>query len=545
MQSARLGGQRGVHLPETIEPDVVEIEKESLITKSTVTHATSTAAAQVAAASPGARLLKHNLRAGSHSPLTKAAKQSMSEINPDPEAMSQSKETLSLEEKSQQNIEGNTEELAQLQLSPQKIEVAWHTIAENNARDSALSKLPSMAEKNEIEACKAAYFENIATWLNASGALAQIQKQQLDLQHRSITKEAMLPGDILLRKESPPQSVAHATTLKFQTTQNLNGIEPNHGDHNIFHVALWIGDKSDRTRDESIEIAEARGGLGTTNAMRVLAHSIQTGQYWVYRAHPGYGLPQDACNEIREHLAQSMAAISAGPLLGKVSSVFAALFAFMEERYSSTALSTSMRADGKFSQLTLQRIQDAIRLAANPSAMSHVGPTSDSNTFREIRTLENVGRKDPKGVTRKGGDSCSTLIPRVLQTAALQIAAFNAIQKLIEEADGKPLDDEAKEKIASKIAPTDDGDINDFFKDLFANTLNEIGGLLAKNAEGIAPKTIEHFCRNEKNFEFVGVLNVASDEVLCEEMRFDKDGNPVKPTLPSVDAERNDCCTIF
>jgi hypothetical protein len=544
MQSPKLVGGGGIQPSEVGKTNVTELRERSLNTGSTEPRASQSSAAQAVAASASGRQFRHTLPKVVYVPSTRATEQSEVEVKLELEGKQKGEETSSLEEKSQPNEDSNPEYLEQFRPTREQIEAAWQTIVENNVRDSALSKVRSMAEKNEVESCKKAYFDNIATWLSAKDALAQIQKQQLDLQQQPITKDAMLPGDILLRKESPPQSAAHAMTLKFQTKQNLNGFEPNNGDHNIFHAALWIGDKSDRTMDTSKEIAEARGGLGTTNAMRVLAHSIQTGHYWVYRADPKYGLPQDTCEEIREFLTRSAASKEAGPLLGKVSSVFAELFSFMQERYSSTALSTSMRPDAKFSKLTRERVQDAIWLAANPSAMSHVGPTSDTKFFRDIRTLENAKDNLNKSVDRKGGDSCSTLIPRVLQTAALQIAAFNAIQKLIEEADGKSLDAAAREKIASKIAPTEDGDINDFFKELFANTLDEIGGLLANNAEGIAPKTIEHFCRDENNFNFVGVLSVTSDQVLREEMRFDKDGNAIEPTPPSVNAERNDCCTI-
>ena len=458
------------------------------------------------------------------------------------------------DERYEPDIKQELENFDASRLSQEELDMAWERIVENDEKNSTLCNVRSMQENGELPKRKDTYMKQVSAWLNAPDTLRQIARQHYELRHHPLTKSNMLPGDILLRKETPPQSIAHATTLQFQSKPNLNGIEPNHGDHNIFHVAQWIGDVSDARMDPFLEIAEARGGLGTTNAMRVLAHSIQAGQYWVYRANPEYGLPKDACALIANRFAGNADAGSRGPLLGKVASVTAEEFAVNKERYSKTILSTSFRTGAAFSELTESRKEDAIRLAADPSQMPHTGWTSDSDRFFEVRTQENEAKKAvegyvPKSVIREGGDTCSSFVVRTNQTAALQIAAAAEAERVLGfgHEDANP-SEPARSRLRDAIRPTQEGEVNEGMKKMLTETLTNIGGLLANNAEGLAPKTVEHFCRDKRDFKFVGVLTVAPDDVLREEMRFDADGNPIvsnnASATGSVGSDRSGCCTV-
>ena len=458
------------------------------------------------------------------------------------------------DERDEPEIKQELENIDASRPSQEELDMAWERIVENDEKNSALCNVRSMQENGELPKRKDTYMKQVSAWLNAPDTLRQIARQNYELRHHPLAKSHMLPGDILLRKETPPQSIAHATTLQFQTKPNLNGIEPNRGDHNIFHVAQWIGDPSDVHMDPFLEIAEARGGLGTTNAMRVLAHSIQAGQYWVYRANPEYGLPKDACTLIANRFANNAERGSVGPLLGKAASVVAEEFAANKERYSKTILSTSFRSGNDFSELTDLRKEDAIRLAADPSQMPHTGWTSDSDRFFEVRTQENEAKKEvegyvPKSVIREGGDTCSSFVVRTNQTAALQIAAAAEAERVLGvNPDAAYPSEPARTRLREAIQPTPEGEVNENLKKKLTDTLTGIGGLLANNAEGIAPKTVEHFCRDEHDFKFVGVLTVAPADVLREEMRFDADGNPIvssnTSTTGSVGSDKSGCCTV-
>ena len=381
------------------------------------------------------------------------------------------------------------------------------------------------------------YRNNVNAWLEDSTTTAQLVRQKQEIRDRSIGKSQMLPGDILLRKEVPPQSLAHAVTLPFQLRANLNGFEPNNGDNNIFHVAQWIGNKNDASMPEKIEIVEASGGLGTTNAMRVLAQSIQVGQYWVYRAKPHYGLPPAACNRLikrRHEEADRLGIKLIPPLIGDASSVVAQIWADKKEPYSKSMMSTATRADDEFVAPTPNSREDAFKLAAAPTSLSHVGETSETAHYRAIKARENAERGEHRGTERKGGDVCSTFVVRTAQTAALQIAAANYLEEVQDKkTQFASHENDLEVRVTDALCFDVDGQMNDSIKKIFNDAFDGFNGLIAKNPEGIAPKTIEHFCRDKQNFEFIGVLTIAADDVLEKEMCFDTEGNPIVDTSAS------------
>ena len=231
METARLAARGSVHSPDVCGISDVGEQKKNLAIGLAEVGATTSPKSQLPLVSPSAKQRGHELRAGFRAISKRAEEKSGAESKPDLEGQPPTSGI------SQLDIDLSLEDLERFRPTPQEIDAAWQTIVENDTRDSLISNLPSMSDKGVVDTYKAAYVANINTWLAAKDTLSQIKRQRSDLRDRAITKMAMLPGDILLRKESPPQSLAHATTLKFQTKRYLNGIEPNNGDHNIFHVA--------------------------------------------------------------------------------------------------------------------------------------------------------------------------------------------------------------------------------------------------------------------------------------------------------------------
>ena len=418
-------------------------------------------------------------------------------------------------------------------ISQDEVNAAWNKIVADDIEMGRRTNTKSMSQNQKLESSEAQYRTSVNAWLDNPTTEAQLVQQKQEIRDRPIDKSKMLPGDLLLRKEAPPQSLAHALTLPFHLKQNLNGIAQNNGDHNVFHVAQWIGNKNDRTVDTKIEIAEARGGLGTTNALRVLAQSIQAGQYWVYRAKPDYGLPPAARDEIigrRREEAARFGTNAVPPMIGEASSVIAEMFADKKEPYSKSMLSSSMRADGEFVEPTPYSREDAFKLAAAPTSMSHVGETSENVHYHEVKTRENAERHEKRSVKREGGDTCSTFVARTAQTAALQIAAayyMEQFDKKIKETHPALDNDAVRALLREAVHFSDDGQMNDNVRETFDQAFDGFTGLIAKNPEGLAPKTIEHFCREDDNFEFVGVLTIGAADVLEKEMCFDEKGNPI------------------
>ena len=427
-------------------------------------------------------------------------------------------------------------------ITQNEVDNAWKKIRQDDTEKSTRSNTKSMSQSKTLDRDETKYRTSVKAWLDDPATSAQLVRQKQEIRDRAVGKLQMLPGDILLRKEAPPQSLAHSITLPFHLKRNLNGIEPNNGDHNIFHVAQWIANKNDTSSETNIEIAEARGGIGTTNALRVLAQSIQVGQYWVYRAKPDYGLPPAARDIILKRRFEEIArsAINAvPPMIGEASSVIAEIFADKKEPYAKSQLSSSMRADGEFVEPTSDSREDAFKLAAAPTSMSHVGETSENTHYRDIKTRENEERGEQRGTERDGGDTCSTFVVRIAQTAALQIAAACYLEQVVDkknENKQSPLDEDGlKALIHDALHISKDGQMNDNIRHIFNEAFDGFSGLISKNPEGLAPKTIEHFCRDEKDFEFVGVLTIESGDVLQKEDSFDKEGNKISATsaLPS------------
>ena len=419
---------------------------------------------------------------------------------------------------------------------------AWEKIVQANIKNSKASKSQSMQQSGTLPRDSVRYRNNVNAWLENSTTAAQLVRQKQEIRDRAIGKSQMLPGDIVLRKEAPPQSLAHAVTLPFQLRANLNGIEPNNGDNNIFHVAQWIGNKNDASMQEKTEIVEASGGLGTTNAMRVLVQSIQVGQYWVYRAKPHYGLPpaaRDILIKRRHEEADRLGIKLVPPLIGEASSVVAQICADNKEPYSKSMMSAATRADGEFVEPTPNSRKDAFKLAAAPNSMSHVGETSENAHYRVVKARENAERGEHRGTEREGGDVCSTFIVRIAQTAALQIAAANYLEEVHDKKTNLASDaNDLKVRVRDALCFDADGQMNDNIKKILNEAFDSFTGLIAKNPEGIAPKTIEHFCRDKQNFEFIGVLSIAADDVLEKERCFDMKGDPIfdASALPSDSA---------
>ncbi|WP_442783898.1 hypothetical protein [Collimonas fungivorans] len=344
------------------------------------------------------------------------------------------------------------------------------------------AKMDEMVAKGKFTVTEAdtVIKSQMQTWLKKPGTEAALHTQATQSFTHKIGKEDLFPGCILVRKESIPESKAHAFSLGLQMVPDLNGIENNQGDDNCFHIMMWAHDQHNPVKTEldgkgEAEQLEARGGLGTSNTMRVQASSIQEGQYWVYK-------PTD--RNVGDWAAQ------AGQM-------------WQDVPYSKTILGTSMKPGDKFTKFTEAAQKDILRVASDP--FTHAPPQaqpSDGVHFLSMTPKE-----------RTPGEICSSVAVRLYQAAHAQIALANQVEKNQE----LPTDDEA-EAMLEKI-------------------VSEFTGLMANNAEGVSPKSVEHFCKvgktaeGEPQFNFLGVLTVDAKDVLYPEARYDSENNRI-PAAP-------------
>lgn len=479
--------------------------------------------------------------------------------------------------------------------SREEIENTWDAIVEN---DRATNGKITVSEES-IATNKAAYLKNVNNWLNDIDALQQIAQQKLERATSPITVMDMRPGDIFVRKEVPPQSMAHSTTLPKQMAgaAEHNGIEKNKGHTNCFHAGQWVngsfpdlirnaahecGVRSDEMDTvvekfvkaiqeavqtgkatteildillkETDQIAEARGGLGTTNALRVLVHSLQSGEYTVYR-------PKEMTfTGVRADGKDSLTAA-----YGDASSVIAEVWANVQPeinktalKYSTAILGGSMLPGGALRERTAAGDQDAINLAANPEKMIQeidmysVEPLNSMSTadfkklpkerqdalLSEARSnaaaefSENQHYFDTREKDRKGGETCSTFVVRTAQTGTLQMAVQQHIFALAADLRNQGFNSQQiSARIQADFSPNPDGSMKPLTKAIFDQALDKhFKGLLDNKAEGVSPRTVEHFCKDESLFEFVGVLTMLPEDVLSKEQNFDlKTGLPKAP----------------
>lgn len=119
----------------------------------------------------------------------------------------------------------------------------------------------------------------------AATAHAKLEKPMLS---KPLTIADMLPGDVLLRYQSPkgPDERIEMAQMK----PRLNGIpsSKNFGDFRIAHALLWTKNPANPGNTEARgmgepQVVDARGGIGDTNIMSVQPTALQAGTYWVYR----------------------------------------------------------------------------------------------------------------------------------------------------------------------------------------------------------------------------------------------------------------------
>ena len=508
---------------------------------------------------------------------------------------------------------------------------------ETNERADKLAK--DGAEKTQ-------YVNNVTGWLSNLKSLEQLNLQRYEKVMHKISILDIGPGDPYLRKESPPESIAHSNTLPRQGQEDLNGIVGNRGDINVFHAGMAINEaigelmkkaahdsgvdpettivkqalgklavalklpvwqrspnqladafKGFETLVDAIkhavdtgksklpgvpvanlleatsQLAEMRGGLGTTNAMRALIQSFQSGGYWFYRAKPDLGLPQGES-------AALVAKIFANDQLGDDGKPTRAPL-----KYSTAILGGSMLPGGQLRERTADGDRDAMHVAADPEKIpQEIDRTSEflkllkepanAQVQRDWKALTTEQKKDEanwpdniklvaaeaqrraedgfaenahyfnvRGKHRAGGDTCSTFLVRVNQTAKLQEAVMAEFEDFAArkrtETPGISGADIAKALIKEYGLPSGE-EMNTPSKmppkvqEICQRAMDaNFKGLLDNKPEGVSPQSVEDNLRNSELYEFVGVLSIEADEVLNLEQNFDKrTGLPTSTRYP-------------
>jgi hypothetical protein len=413
--------------------------------------------------------------------------------------------------------------------------------------------LPESTKVEEIPAMKANYSTTVNNWLNDIDALQQLASQKRDLSLARITLADMRPGDILVRKERLPESIAHAFTLTGKAQGSgfrHNGIENNKGDINSFHVAMWSG--SDISWKQ---IVEARGGLGTTNALRVLEHAIQEGEYFIYRPDPlmAAAVPGQAPRPW----------LDSGDSVGAAAAVIGSMWANVDEttgkkalQYSKALLGGSMSEHDMMIRMTEDAKRDAMNVAADPydmlqqtdresvkaqhlAANPGAAPLTDEQADRIAgeRFSENLhysAVRKPKpardennriipGKTvpdvRTGGETCSTFVIRMMQTAILQMAMQ---KEMLDTVGNLRAEGRSAAEIARHLEKFDpvDGKISPATEEVFSRAQGmHFTGLLGFKAEGVSPRTIDAFGK-APGYKFMGTLGIEKKDVLRAEERF-------------------------
>ncbi|KAF1042250.1 MAG: hypothetical protein GAK35_02821 [Herbaspirillum frisingense] len=489
------------------------------------------------------------------------------------------------------------------------------------------------------------YEAAVTNWLQTPVTLRQINQQLFDNHLRAITLLDVRRDDILVRKEIPPQSVAHSGTLPFQEGPINNGILNNKGDTNVFHIAMVTQDppmhlladsmrednidpkstlgkklmqslfseaqkslrlsnptpvnnalqqyeelkkavqyaakngvspdperwKLDDLLQATIQIGEARGGLGTTNAMRVLLHSLQSGTFHVYRA------PDDAAFNTRGN-ASLMTEIW-GNVQDLINGKKTAL------KYSTSLLGGSMLKEGKLFDLNASRRSDIKHVAGDPEKMTQevdittflnkdqikafnvlskqaikekkdlleVTPEEHKAAFIEARAkaAEQLGENTlylmVRGKDRLGGETCSTVKVRAGQVAKqqekLQEAVENKMASLQNDVrrelglkDDAELPEDRQKQVAAatsewfkqEFGPFDGPFISEKLSKFWDTVIDDnFGGILQGNAEATSPRTVEGLARSS-GYHDLGVLTIGDTDVFNPEQRFDAaTGKPV------------------
>lgn len=152
----------------------------------------------------------------------------------------------------------------------------------SSAPASPKSTIPSQPFKDT--AAGNAIRKNLLTYA-ATTAHAKLEKQLLS---KSLTAADMLPGDVLLRYESPTEPSPRTEEIQMQP--KLNGIPSpeNFGDFRNAHVLMWAKNPKNPGNTEARgmgepQVVDARAGIGGKNILSAQPTALQAGTYWVYR----------------------------------------------------------------------------------------------------------------------------------------------------------------------------------------------------------------------------------------------------------------------
>lgn len=316
-------------------------------------------------------------------------------------------------------------------------------------------------------------------WLSQGQGVAALRQQTLDLQNHPLRKADIPVGSILVRKEDFPQTTAQARTLMLQNVEGLNGIAGNTGDPNASHVLLWTAGDGNPVRSRPgqagtvPEQVEARGG----DHMQIQALAVQPGQYWVYA-------PKD--RNVGDWAAQI------GQMWEKVP-------------YSRTSLGTAIKPTDQYTRMTAQARSDLVEVARDPFTASpaHARPAQDGH-FESMT-----------GKPRAPGECCSSFIVRLFQVAQAQV-------DLAQNRESRPGSLARAEKMTDQEI---DAQLH--------QSVQNMSGLTANNADGMSPRSVEHFVRTgldsrgEPQFGFKGVLDVKPQDVPYTEQE-----HHARPSVP-------------
>jgi hypothetical protein len=306
-----------------------------------------------------------------------------------------------------------------------------------------------------------------------------------------LTKEDMLPGDILVRYEPFPETDSHARTQNIQYSRPiLNGM-PNNKEHNLgdyrnVHGLVWVKTPGNPGNTEPYgegdkfgepEVVDARGGLDAEvgkRIFRVQGTALQAGRYKVFR-------PVD------KDLAYASAQILT--IWGSAGNI----------PYSISQLSEMGKAQS-FMEWSDQALAEALEYArgAYDKYPEWAGNDPDEEVLKKLE-----------------GAMCTNLVVIGLQAAGIQIHAHRELERRKLD----PQEIEANEKT-----------------DIFTEATESFEGLLKKRARGHSPRTFEHHLHTAMftdkdgsvipQFHPMGTLVIAEEDVLYEERPY--------PTAPNI-----------
>ncbi len=511
------------------------------------------------------------------------------------------------------------------------VEAAHQSLA---AMEKAVTAASQQAPRNATT-----YETNVTNWLQAPESLKQINDQLADNLLREISLLDVRRDDILVRKEVPPESVAHSNTLPKQEGHLHNGIAGNLGDTNVFHIAMVTQDpplhlmsealKSDGINPDTklgksllrrlmagaqrgsthanpkevlaaikefnelksaiqyaadkgespnptrwskdalltatIQVGEARGGLGTTNALRVLLHSLQSGTFHVYRADPNASHATKGTASLMTEIWGNAQKLIDGTVVNPM-------------KYSVQLLGGSMEREGRIFELNDDRRADIMHIAGDPEKKAQEIDFSKFLTkeqFKEVTKYAKPAAEAKKDVAdfmpegelkqafvaarakaaeqlrenklylmirgkdRLGGATCSTVEVSASQIGKLQqsiaekvaakldedlrkatVAANLKSPEQLPEATRAKIGRDTSEWFKESFGPFDGPVISDNLSKFWSSVMDsEFTGILQGNAEGTSPRTIEGLAR-AGGYQDVGVLNVTAPDVLNQEQSF-------------------------